>query len=266
VDLVHGLFKAGGLVVGIGLTARIWWPSVFQSQAFRGFAMPDHAYIRTSKRSTPAHAPEPGFEDLLDGIEYRFRLSGQGPQPLSVDGRQLGHGLPARLIALPELSSVLMHPSCGEAAKDAVWRLLVENARTGRKAWVVGAVGVALPGLRSRAYLLWLHSRGDVQAALVTEFVTALSTLDLTADKVIKRLLSAAFSQARMRLRAAEPAGSGEANFAPGSVLPPPPFGHPDFVLARAVRRGVLTGREADMIGAICLDLSFAHGFDRRVS
>ena len=88
---------------------------------------------------------------LLDAIEYRFRLAHLGPAPLSVDGRQIGHGLPRRRIPLPELSAILMHPSCDFAARDIVWRLLVTKARTGDEKWVVGAVGVAIPGLRHAA-------------------------------------------------------------------------------------------------------------------
>src|SRR5262245_8674365 len=65
---------------------------------------------------------------LLDAIEYRFRLAHLGPAPLSVDGRQIGHGLPRRRIPLPELSAILMHPSCDFAARDTVWRLLVTKA------------------------------------------------------------------------------------------------------------------------------------------
>jgi len=199
----------------------------------------------------PAHAL---VEELLDDIEYRFRLAGQGPAPLSVDGRRLGHGLPRRLIALPELSAVLMHPSCGFDARDAVWRYLVAQARTGDEKWVVGAVGVALPGLRYKAYLLSLHSRGDVQAALVAEFVKALATVDVDRPSVISALLSAAFSAARTELRRQEPAEAGKVALAPGPVLPPSPSGHPDFVLARAVQRGVLSKREADIIGATRLE------------
>src|SRR5512142_2728849 len=67
---------------------------------------------------------------LLDAIEYRFLLAHQGPKPLSVDGAAVGHGLPRRLIPLPELSAILMHPVCDFTARDAVWRLLVTNART----------------------------------------------------------------------------------------------------------------------------------------
>jgi hypothetical protein len=59
---------------------------------------------------------------------------------------------------------------------------------------------------------------------------------------------------ARAALRASEPAASGEAHFAPGSVLPPAPYGHPDLLLARAVRLGVLSVEDADLIGTTCLE------------
>jgi hypothetical protein len=60
-----------------------------------------------------------------------------------LDRRQ---GLPRRLIPLPELATILMHPLCGFEAWDQVWGLLVARARTGD---AVGAVGVALPGFAS---------------------------------------------------------------------------------------------------------------------
>jgi predicted DNA-binding protein (UPF0251 family) len=221
---------------------------------------------------TPSHVPgrqprgvgSPASGTLLDEIEYRFRLLTDGPEPLAVDGRRLGHGLPRRQIALPELSAILMHPSCGFAARDEVWRLLVGRARTAEAQWTVGAVGVALPGLRRAARRLSRSFRGDVQAALVAEFVVALGAVDVERSGVVSRLLDAASSAARAALRASEPAASGEANFAPTSVLPPSPYGHPDLVLARAVAVGVLSADEADMIGATYLeDVSVAAYADR---
>ncbi|GAB3161371.1 hypothetical protein GCM10027290_68300 [Micromonospora sonneratiae] len=193
-------------------------------------------------------------ETLFNDIEYRFRLMGQGPNPLSVDGRSLGHGLPRRALALPELSAILMHPSCNYAARDAAWRLLVQHARTGDSAWRAGAVGVALPGLRFKAYLLAKLFTGDVQAAIVEHFLRALGTIDLARPGVIGNLLSAAFSKARAELRELEPASSGAPNHAPGAVMPPAPYGHPDLVLARAVNAGVITGQEAELIGATYLE------------
>ncbi len=96
-----------------------------------------------------------------------------------------------------------------------MWRLLISKARTGDEKWIVGAVGVALPGLRNAASRLARTVTGDVQAALVTEFVAALSTVGLDEPKVVSRLLDTATSAARAALRAAEPATSGEGHFAP---------------------------------------------------
>jgi hypothetical protein len=216
---------------------------------------------------TPAHDPRPlrpCGESLLDEIEQRFRLLCAGPQPLCVDGAQVGNGLPRRPIPLPELAAILMHPSCGFAARDAAWRLLVTRARTGDASWTVGAVGVALPGLRRAANRLARSFCGDAQAALVTEFVAALGRVDITQAGVVSRLVDAAQTAARSALRASEPAASGEVNFAPGSTLPPPPYGHPDLVLARAVAARVLSAEEADLIGTTYLeDVSVAEYADR---
>ncbi|GAA3346614.1 hypothetical protein GCM10020358_58270 [Amorphoplanes nipponensis] len=197
----------------------------------------------------------PGADaSYLDHFEYRFRLRGEGPQPLSVDGRRLGHGLPRRQIPLTELSSILTHPSCGAEAKDAVWRLLARQARAGSDSWVVGAVGVALPGLRKAAYRLWLLSAGDVEATVVSHFYQALLAIDLHSPWVFTRLLNVAFSRTRSELDKREPGTSGEVDFVPASRPPAPPYDHPDFVLLRAVQLGVLSVPEAELIGATYLD------------
>ncbi|WFE27621.1 hypothetical protein O7623_31180 [Solwaraspora sp. WMMD791] len=204
----------------------------------------------------PVTAPAVSWrgETLLNDIECRFRLMGQGPSPLSVDGGSLGLGLPRRAIALPELSAILMHPSCSYVARDAVWRLLVQRARTGDSAWRASAVGVALPGLRFKAYLLAKLFTGDVQAAIVEHFLRALGTVDVARPGVVGNLLSAAFSKARAELRDLEPASAGVPNHAPGTVSPPAPYGHPDLVLARAVTAGVITVQEAELIGVTYLE------------
>ena len=122
---------------------------------------------------------------------------------------------------------------------------------------------MALPGLRNAAARLARAVTGDVQAALVTEFVAALCTVRLDEPRVVSRLIDTA-SSARAALRANEPAASGEVNFAPASALPPPPYGHPDLVLARAVAAGVITTAEAELIGTTYLeDVSVAEYADR---
>ncbi|MGE6738443.1 hypothetical protein ACQKIP_47180, partial [Streptomyces sp. NPDC059900] len=47
------------------------------------------------------------------------------------------------------------------------------------------------------------------------------------------------------------------------SAPPKPPWGHPDFVLARAVRVGVLTRTEADLIGRTRLETDSVAGWAR---
>jgi hypothetical protein len=131
---------------------------------------------------------------------------------------------------------------------------LVQRARTGDPAWRTGAVGVALPGLRFKAYLLSKLFAGDVQAAIVEHFLRALGAVGLDRPGVVGNLLSAAFSKARAELRDLEPVSSGAPTHAPGAVLTSAPYGHPDLVLARAVTAGVITVQEAELIGATYLE------------
>ena len=198
-------------------------------------------------------------EQPFDVAANSFRLLTIGPEPFAVDGAALGGGLPRRRIALSELSAILMHPSCDYTTSDQVWRLLIGRARADGPAWVVGAVGVALPGLRQAAYRLRGFS-GDVQAELLTAFVAALRTVKLGGAKVAQRLLSAAFSAARAALRADEPVR----HEAPVGLLASTP-GHPDVVLARAVAAGVITPGEAELIGATRLEGVSVAGYAERV-
>ncbi|MEV6299890.1 hypothetical protein AB0M02_10850 [Actinoplanes sp. NPDC051861] len=198
-----------------------------------------------------AGADAPGLvlgEQPFDVAANSFRLLTTSPEPLSIDGAALGGGLPARRIALSELAAILMHPSCGYPTSDRVWQLLIEQARAGGPAWVVGAVGVAMPGLRQGANRL-RHSAGDVQAELLTAFVAALRTVKPGGAKVAQRLLSTAFATARAALHAQEPIRT--------TALVPAPMkaaGHPDLVLARAVAAGVISAAEAELIGATRLE------------
>ena len=190
----------------------------------------------------------------FDVAESTFRLLCTGPSPLAVDGRRIGHGLPARPIGLTELASMLMHPVTPYPARDAAWRLLITRARTAGPGWVVGAVGVALPALRVSAARLSRTFTGDAQAEILAGFLVALDGCDLDAPRVCSRLCNTAHVTARARLRTTEPATSGEVTFQPTSTVPAPLFGHPDFVLARAVKAGVITADEAELIGVTRLE------------
>jgi hypothetical protein len=212
-----------------------------------GFSMSE--YLRSVLPAAGADAPRLVLgEQPFDVAANSFRLLTTGPEPLSIDGATFGGGLPARRIALSELAAILMHPSCGYATSDRVWRLLIEQARTGGPAWVVGAAGVAMPGLRQAAYRLRHHS-GDVQAELLTALVAALRTVKPGGVKVAQRLLSATFTTARAALHAEEASRTKAQVRTPVTAA-----GHPDLVLAHAVTAEVITAAEAELIGATRLE------------
>lgn len=190
---------------------------------------------------------------VLDCAEDAFRLLTTGPAPLAVPGSQIDDGLPARSVPLDELRDFLLSPAAGYATQDAAWEYLVRAAQTEGAAWVVGAVGVALPGLRNIAGQLAVGYAGDVadlDAEVLDGFCARLKTIDPAAGMVAARLIWAAH-RAGARLRAAE--WDGAARMLPWGewMEPPQPVRHPDLLLAEAVRDGVLTELEATVIGAV---------------
>ena len=82
----------------------------------------------------------------LDTLETTFRLLATGPQPLALEGHCIG--LPRASIGLWELRPILFHPATGVAIQRAVLVELVGRARRRRGAWMIGLVGLLLPGLR----------------------------------------------------------------------------------------------------------------------
>jgi hypothetical protein len=192
----------------------------------------------------------------LDSVDTTFQLLVRGPRPLAVHGARIGHGLPRRPVPLGELRVMLLHPSMSYAARDAAWRELVDRARSGDPAWVIGAAGVALPALRQLAGRLATDYDGDthdLDAEMLTGFVQAIRDIDTSAGRIAARLCFAAYNAGR-RLRRREAAHAGRRTELTESVRPPQPWGHPDFVLARAVAAGVITRTAADLIGRTRLE------------
>jgi len=202
--------------------------------------------------------PRSGFEraDMpLDAARSAFEWLLAGPHPVGIDGR-LFPGLPARRVPLNEVRDRLLHRRCPQALRDAVWAHLVLLARTEGGARTVGAVGVALPALTSIAATLsakFAGDPGDIHAAVLVGFVAALGEVDLRRPRIMLRLRWAAYRAGhacvREALDAPVPAGHGFR-----STMPTPPWGHPDFVLARAVAQGAVTAAEAELIGSTRLE------------
>ena len=191
----------------------------------------------------------------LDNARTAFEWLVTGPHPVSIDGR-LFPGLPACRMPLDELRERLLRRHCPQALRDAVWRHLVLLARTEGGTWTVGAVGVALPALTTIAAKLsakFVGDPGDIHAAVLAGFVAELAKIDLRKPRVMLRLRWAAYRAGHVCVREAldapVPSGNGFR-----SSAPPPPWGHPDFVLARAVAENAITANEAELIGSTRLE------------
>ncbi|WP_146017451.1 hypothetical protein [Verrucosispora sp. ts21] len=191
----------------------------------------------------------------LSAAGRAFALLVQPPTPIGFDGRGF-EGLPDEILPLERLRALLLAPQTGVEVRDAVWRELVVRARRDGPAWVVAAVGIALPGLRHVAGLLaagWRGDTRDLDAELLTGFVARLRSIDVEPPRVVGRLIDAGLRAAR-KARDADSDAQLIHTDAVDPIAPVAPWDHPDLVLARAVIAGVLDADEANLIGATRLE------------
>lgn len=203
----------------------------------------------------------------FDTLETSFRLLCTGPSPLTLDGREIGPPLPERPIPLTELGSLLLHPATPYEARDRAVSALARRAQDEGGAWTVGLAGVLLPGLRAAvADLVKASPDGgaDIEADVLVELIEVLGGFDLATERAASRLLWRAAARARRRaLRNQadatwhpidgdafedQPEAAGRVSESP-SAEPRRAWGHPDFVLAEAVKARVLSPFEAELVG-----------------
>ena len=216
-----------------------------------------HPPLRAGDRQPvpPAVLPGGGMLSPLDSADASFRALTTGPQPLALHAASLAPGLPGRQVPLDELRALLLHPATGARARNQVWAELVRRARSGSPAWVVGLVGVALPGLRRAAANLSASYRGDpadLQTEILTGFLAAMRGLDpddLDRVPLASRLCWAAWRAGQALACTDASYATSRRDLPDGYDAPYMPWGHPDFVLAAAVTRGVLTPAQARLIG-----------------
>jgi hypothetical protein len=186
-------------------------------------------------------------------LDRSFRLLVCEPAPLTLDGRTVGHGLPARPIPLDVLRSLLLHPSVGFDARDAALTWLVQQAQGEGGVWLVGLAGVLLPGIGRRVYPLcraFPRLAHDLEAEALAGLVQAVQAWRLGEDRVASRLVWAAARGAHRLLRRETTLQDREASV--GLRLEPPPRSpaHGDVLLAQAVRAGVVSRVDAELIAA----------------
>jgi predicted DNA-binding protein (UPF0251 family) len=209
--------------------------------------------------------PEPFWENAvstaltthdlpLNSLRRAFDALVDAPVPMSVDGEAIGSGLPERDLPLAEIKSLLMSRRTLESAKRALWCAVVDMAQSEGGAWRVAAVGLAYPGLAGAVLRVVKAAPGDVhdlQAEMLAEFLAALAVIDVDDPEITDIAGWLCFRALTNSWKARTALGECgvHAPSVPGAVIPLFPAGHPDIVLARAVRTGVLTEAEADLLG-----------------
>ncbi|WP_238011540.1 hypothetical protein KZZ52_33670 [Dactylosporangium sp. AC04546] len=173
------------------------------------------------------------------------------PAPLTFDTADVD-GLPDRQLPVNQLRELLLVPGVTADTRDAVWRKLMQLARSGDPAWVVAAVGVALPGLVKLAARLSIGRRAladDIDSEVLAGFLHALRSDDLTAPRPWLRLTWAAW-RAGHKARHIDDHLELPTELPTGSSTPHLPYGHPDLILGRAVAAHIISEAQAELIGA----------------
>ena len=187
----------------------------------------------------------------FDTVEKAFDLLVSGARPLVLDGMLLA-GLPDRAIALGELKAMLLHPTMAFELRDAVIGDLVARSRSVGGPWTVGLAGVLMPGLRRAVWPLVQTCPGkaaDIEAEALAALLAAVARCEPGRPRLASRLCWLARNAAN-RLLSAELAERARPANDPVSAAPRQPWGHPDLVLDKAVRAGVIGAADAELIGA----------------
>ena len=193
----------------------------------------------------------PLTDSPFDTLERTFVLLTSGPNPLALDGTSVP-GLPSRLVPLGELKARLLHPSTRFEVRDSIIDELVARSQSDGGRWTVGLAGVLLPGLRRAVWPLVQAcpaKADDIEAEALAAFLAAVARCQPGRPRLASRLCWLARIGATRLLRA-ELAEQARPGSEPVSAAPPRPWGHPDLVLAKAVRAGVICASDAELISA----------------
>jgi hypothetical protein len=189
-------------------------------------------------------------DTALTSAEKAFELLTCEPAPLVFDARPVP-GLPDTTMPLDRLRTLLMYERYDSDTTDILWRQLARHAREWGPAWVVGAIGVALPALTHLAAKI-SHGRSrladDVDSEVLAGFLEALRTTDLDRPRLWLRMCWTAWRAGAAVVKDLE----GEElplDLSSGSRTPRMPYGHPDLLLGRAAA-GLITDEAAELISA----------------
>lgn len=194
----------------------------------------------------------------FDTLRRAFAALLADPCPLVLPAGELSFLSPGRDLSLPQVKAMLLAPSTRAGVKRELWSAIVVRSQSGQSAWTVAAAGLAYPALAGRVLRVCRTSPGDaheIQAEILVEFLTALKSVDVQDPRVtdVAGWLAWRAMTASRGFRRREAAATGCGAGLPSAVIPLFPAGHPDIVLARAVRGGIVTREEAEWISRTCL-------------
>lgn len=193
---------------------------------------------------------------VLELAEAEFLRTFADAAECTLPGELLGADHSGLALPLVQVRSLLLERGVVED-KDSVWRHLVLQARELGGSWTVATIGMAIPMLKRTAAVaasrFTTARQDDLAAEILTAFLGHLAVMDLDRPGICLRLRWATW---RAVVKAAGREGElPAARIEPGTSMPPsPPCSHPDLVLARAERAGVITAAEADLVGMTRLD------------
>lgn len=193
-------------------------------------------------------------ETPLETIKSAFSQMREMAHEMSLRLPPVAVGPANRVMDLEQVCQILSAKDADSALRNLVWGAVVRKARRRETGWILVAAGLAYPSLVHNSKMLAAGFGGDTvedQADLVEAFITALGALN-DQDPTLRDMGAvaswAAFTAVR-RARRREAASPLCAPISSESCAPAPEVGHPDVVLARAVRLGVITADEAEYIG-----------------
>ncbi|MEV6374811.1 hypothetical protein [Micromonospora musae] len=183
----------------------------------------------------------------LDAADAAFAALTSDPDPLSIDLDVFGPevGLPAGVMTLRTVRDWLLAHTDAFRARDVVWVEVIRRARLDGPQWVIAAVGMAMPALRRYTRQLcdgYRSDPDDIEAEILTGFLAALRDhVDLSRPAPYAALCRAGWRAGyKLRRQAGEAIPVEDVEHIIGPRIPQVPYGHPDVLVNRAVRLGIL--------------------------
>ena len=198
-------------------------------------------------------------ETPLETVKCAFTQMRATPAEMSLRLPPVPIGPVNRVMDLEQIHGAIHRPGADPAARHLVWGAVIRKARRRETGWFLVAAGLAYPKLVHKARLLAANFAGDTvedQADLIEAFLRAICDINVE-DRSIPDLGATAAWRAYTavrRERRRELATPVCAPLSSESAAPSPEARHPDILLARAVRLGVISAAEAEYIGRSYLE------------